>query len=243
MGTVHCQHPSTMFTGLIEHIGRISHIKPSPTFELTIAETGSILGDCAIGDSIAVNGACLTVTEFDAKEGWFKVGLAPETLNRTNLGELEVGSRVNCERAMGNGARYGGHFVQGHVDFTCTIANITPDGSSIRYLFTVPPEARAAYMGGLLPKGYVTLDGTSLTLTQVDDKAGQFGIMLIEHSQKMVIMTDKKVGDRVNVEIDTVAKGVEKVVRNILEGGGEGGGALEGMIEKVVRKVLAEKGL
>lgn len=144
---------------------------------------------------------------------------------------------------MGNGARYGGHFVQGHVDFTCTIASITPDGTSLRYLFTVPPEAREAYMGGLLPKGYVTLDGTSLTLTQVDDKNGQFGIMLIEHSQKMVIMTDKKVGDRVNVEIDTVAKGVEKVVRNILEAGGEGGGALEGMIEKVVRKVLAEKGL
>lgn len=130
--------------------------------------------------------------------------------------------------------------MQGHVDFTCTIASITPDGTSLRYVFSIPPEGRE-YLTALLPKGYVTLDGTSLTLTMVDDKKGQFGIMLIEHSQKMVIMTDKKVGDKVNVEIDTVAKGVEKVVSKMLSG--ENGGALEPLIERIVRKVMQEKGI
>lgn len=159
---------------------------------------------------------------------------------KLHLGDLQVGSRVNLERAMGAGARYGGHFVQGHVDFTCTITEITPDGTSLRFTFAVPPEARE-YMTALLPKGYVTLDGTSLTLTKVDDKKAEFGIMLIEHSRKMVILNDKKVGDRVNVEIDTVAKGVEKVVSKMLLG--ENGGALEPLIERIVRKVLQETGL
>lgn len=181
---------------------------------------------------------------------------APETLNRTNLGtlssknrkhkltngfpgELEVGSRVNLERAMGNNARYGGHFVQGHVDFTCTIVKIEPDGSSLRFTFQVPQEARQLATG-LLPKGYVTLDGTSLTLTKVEDSQGEFGVMLIEHSRKMVVLNDKKVGDKVNVEVDTVAKGIVKVVNSVMEGEG---GPLRDMVEQVVRKVLAEKGL
>lgn len=140
---------------------------------------------------------------------------------------------------MGTGARYGGHFVQGHVDFTCTIVNIEPDGSSLRFTFAIPPEAKQLAVG-LLPKGYVTLDGTSLTLTKVDDKNGEFGIMLIEHSQKMVVLSSKKVGEKVNVEVDTVAKGIVKVVNSVLEGEDS---ALHGMVESVVRKVLQEKGL
>ena len=140
---------------------------------------------------------------------------------------------------MGTGARYGGHFVQGHVDFTCTITNIEPDGSSLRFTFAVPLEARPLATG-LLPKGYVTLDGTSLTLTKVDDKKGEFGIMLIEHSQKMVVLSGKKIGEKVNVEVDTVAKGIVKVVNSVLDGEE---GALQGMVESIVRKVLREKGL
>ncbi|KAK9899653.1 Lumazine-binding protein [Cystobasidium minutum MCA 4210] len=229
-----------MFTGLIEHVGRISDIIASPTYTMTISEASEILQDCTIGDSICVNGACLTVTEFDAAKGWFKVGLAPETLNRTNLGGLQVGSQVNLERAMATGARYGGHFVQGHVDFTVTIASIVPDGTSLRYTFTVPPEAAKEHMPALLPKGYVTLDGTSLTLTAVDDAKAQFGIMLIEHSQQKVILTHKKVGDKVNVEIDIVAKGVEKVVSKMLNGEG---GALDQIIERAVNKALAARGI
>ena len=157
--------------------------------------------------------------------------------------ELQVGSRVNLERAMGSATRYGGHFVQGHVDFTCTIVSIIPDGTSLRFTFSVPPQGYE-YLNALLPKGYVTLDGTSLTLTKVDDAKREFAIMLIEHSRKMVILSDKQVGDKVNVEVDTVAKGVEKVVRKMLDSeGGEGGGALAQLIERTVRSVLKEKGL
>ena len=175
-------------------------------------------------------------------ESWFVILWSGTFLDADTMstGELQVGSQVNLERAMGAGARYGGHFVQGHVDFTCTIASITPDGTSLRFIFSIPPEGRE-YLTALLPKGYVTLDGTSLTLTSVDDKKGEFGIMLIEHSRKMVILGEKKVGEKVNVEIDTVAKGVEKVVSKMLSG--EGGGALEPLVERMVRKVMQEKGL
>lgn len=141
---------------------------------------------------------------------------------------------------MATGARYGGHFVQGHVDFTVTIVSITPDGTSLRYVFQVPEEAAREHMPALLPKGYVTLDGTSLTLTLVDDSKAQFGIMLIEHSQQKVILTHKKVGDKVNVEIDIVAKGVEKVVSKMLNGEG---GALDHLVERAVNKALAARGI
>lgn len=155
-----------------------------------------------------------------------------------STGELGISSRVNLERAMSSASRYGGHFVQGHVDATCVIKTITPDGSSLRYTFSLPPSIDSSSLAALLPKGYITLDGTSLTLTHVDDANLEFGIMLIEHSQKLVILKDKKVGEKVNVEFDTVAKGTEKVVRKMLEQG-----ALEGVVERIVRKVLAEKGL
>lgn len=141
---------------------------------------------------------------------------------------------------MGSGGRYGGHFVQGHIDFTVKIVSVVPDGTSLRYTFAVPEHAKEEYSSGLLPKGYVALDGTSLTLTNVDDAKGEFGIMLIEHSQKLVVMTHKKAGDTVNVEIDPVAKGISKIVRNVLSGDSS---AMEGLVEKVVRKVLQEKGL
>lgn len=140
---------------------------------------------------------------------------------------------------MATGARYGGHFVQGHVDFTATIVSITPDGTSLRYIFSVPEEAKE-HLPALLPKGYVTLDGTSLTLTLVNDAEGQFGIMLIEHSQQKVILTHKKAGDKVNVEIDIVAKGVEKVVSKMLAGQG---GAFESIVQRAIDKALTARGI
>lgn len=141
---------------------------------------------------------------------------------------------------MSAGARYGGHFVQGHVDFVCKIVAAEPDGTSVRYTFSIPEHARKEYSTGLLPKGYVALDGTSLTLTKVDDKKGEFGIMLIEHSQKLVVLANKGVGDSVNVEIDTVAKGITKIVTSVLEGNDS---PIHATVEAIVRKVLAEKGL
>jgi hypothetical protein len=113
----HTRHPYQGYADTppkIEHLSQISAIEPlaSVGYEFTLAKAGPILDDCKLGDSIQLNGACLTVTQFDAEQGWFKVGLAPETLSRTNLGDLKVGDWVNCERAMAGHARFGGHFVQ-----------------------------------------------------------------------------------------------------------------------------------
>ncbi|KAL7420868.1 Riboflavin synthase alpha chain [Cryptotrichosporon argae] len=197
-----------MFTGLIEHVATVASIEPSTDSSehlLTLANAAPVLGDCHVGDSICVNGACLTVREFTPDS--FVVGLANETLERTNLGKLVVGDGVNCERAMAAHTRFGGHMVQGHVDATASIVSIAPDGSSLRYTFALPdtPAARAL-MAYLVEKGYVTVDGASLTLTHVDDARRQFGIMLIEHSQARLTLTHKKPGDTVNIEADCVGK-------------------------------------
>lgn len=139
--------------------------------------------------------------------------------------------------------------MQGHVDTTCKLLSRTPDGDSVRLLFSIPLEFHTP----LIPKGYVALDGTSLTLTSLsvpkpgdehyEQGRGTFGVMLVAHTQTRTVVALKEVGDSLNVECDVVGKGVESVVRNVLEGGGESGGALERMIERVVEKVLVEKGL
>ncbi|KAI0307949.1 Lumazine-binding protein [Multifurca ochricompacta] len=235
-----------MFTGLIEHLGTVSAIElDSRGCTLTISDTGPILGDCHVGDSIAVNGACLTVTKFDAQQngGWFEVWLANETLERTDLGERKVGDQLNLERAMGPHVRFGGHFVQGHIDDTATLISKTPDGDSLRLLFqlneTTTPT-RPTLLPYLIPKGYVTVDGTSLTLTEVDDGKRTFGIMLIQHTQEKITLGRKDIGSKVNIEVDMVGKYVEKSVLAVLNGGGGGGG---GLIEKIVQDVLAKKGI
>ncbi|GAA96068.1 uncharacterized protein L969DRAFT_87215 [Mixia osmundae IAM 14324] len=231
-----------MFTGLVEHLGTVTSIKEQDTtssggggWSVTIGQAKPILSDCSIGDSICINGACLTVTEFD--EDSFKVGLAPETLARTDLGDLKVGSKVNLERAMATGARYGGHFVQGHVDSTARIVSRQPDGNSIRLIFELP-ESAEHYMEAIIEKGYIALDGTSLTITEVDDTQRRFGVMLIAHTQDKVVLTDKKEGDKINVEIDVVCKNVEKIVKSALQGSGQAGGAIEALVEKVVERTL-----
>ncbi|EJU02800.1 Lumazine-binding protein [Dacryopinax primogenitus] len=233
-----------MFTGIIEHLGNVQAITELDTtesggsgFSITINECASILDDCHIGDSICVNGACLTVTEFFLENGGsFKVGLAPETLERTDLGELEVGHKVNLERAMAAHTRFGGHFVQGHVDETATILSMTPDENSLRCVFQLPPPTpeRPSLMPYLIPKGYVCLDGTSLTLTQVDDSERTFGVMLIAHTQSKIVLPLKMPGMKVNVEVDMVGKYVEKAVLAAL-GGSQG---VENRVEQMVEKIL-----
>ncbi|CAO3699315.1 unnamed protein product [Rhizopus stolonifer] len=199
-----------MFTGLIEHLGHVSSIQEYDDSEsggngwtITVSDASSILSDCHIGDSIAINGTCLTVTEFDNES--FKVGVAPETLRCTNLGDLKVESKVNLERAMDSKKRFGGHMVQGHVDTTVKIISIKPEGNSIWYTFQMNQEDKDK-MRYIIPKGYVCLDGTSLTVCDVDDNERTFSIMMIAHTQAHVIMPSKKVGDRVNVEVDMLAK-------------------------------------
>jgi len=202
------------------------------------------LGDCHIGDSIAVNGACLTVTEFDKIEGSgrFSVWLANETLARTELGDRDVGDVVNLERAMEAHTRFGGHFVQAHVDTTATILSRTPDGDSVRLRFKLvapSPTNPTDVMQYLIPKGYVALDGASLTLTDVNDAERTFEVMLIKHTQERITLGTKPVGEKVNVEVDMVGKYVEKSVRAALEGGGND--VLKTMVRKVVEEVVAEK--
>ncbi|QRV94955.1 riboflavin synthase alpha chain [Ceratobasidium sp. AG-Ba] len=209
-------------------------------FSMTISESAPILDDCHIGDSICVNGACLTVTEFGTD--WFKVGLAPETLDRTDLGERKVGDRVNLERAMAAHVRFGGHFVQGHVDETVTIVSRIPDGNSLRLTFQLPEPtpARPSLLPYLITKGYVTLDGASLTLTHVDDAKRTFGIMLIAHTREKITLANKPEGARVNVEVDMVGKYVERAVLGALGGEGAPGQGIVALVERLVQKAVAD---
>ncbi|KAF9531926.1 hypothetical protein CPB83DRAFT_785710 [Crepidotus variabilis] len=233
-----------MFTGLIEHLGTVSDIvRDEGGCTLAISDSAVILGDCHIGDSIAVNGACLTVTEFHPEEkgGWFKVWLANETLSRTELGQRTIGDQVNLERAMGAHVRFGGHFVQAHVDGTAVIAGSVSDGDSLRLTFKLPESTseRPSLLPYLIPKGYVTIDGASLTLTAVNDAERSFSVMLIQHTQQKITLSKKKLGSEVNIEVDMVGKYVQKSVSAALGGSGDEG--LRELIEKVVKDVLDKR--
>jgi riboflavin synthase len=202
---------------------------------LTISECAEILSDASLGDSISVNGTCLTITEFDPSS--FKVGVSPETLRRTNLGSLKEGGKVNLERSVSASTRMGGHFVQGHVDTIATIFSVKEDGNSL--VFRLRPREKDV-LRYVVEKGYVTLDGASLTVTKVDDAAGWFEIMLIAYTQEKVVTAGKREGEDVNVEIDMVGKYVEKSVQGYFEDTQRGEAAvLEKMIERIVGEKLA----
>lgn len=200
---------------------------------MTISDCSDILTDAHLGDSISINGTCLTITSFSPTE--FKVGVSPETLRRTNLGSLEKGSKVNLERAVSASTRMGGHFVQGHVDTIASILSVTPDGNALT--FRLQPREKEV-LRYVVEKGYVTLDGASLTITQVDDAQGWWEVMLIAYSQEKVVMSAKKEGDGVNVEVDMVGKYVEKSVAGYFEELDRGG---TGILEKMVARLVDER--
>ncbi|RAH45426.1 riboflavin synthase [Aspergillus brunneoviolaceus CBS 621.78] len=233
-----------MFTGLVEKIGTVSSLEPLDTSSsggggtsLTITDCEEILVDAHLGDSIAVNGTCLTVTAFD--KTWFKVGVAPETLRRTNLGALQTGSKVNLERAVLGETRMGGHFVQGHVDTIAQILSVTPDSNALVFRFQPRDQGIMRY---IVEKGYVTLDGASLTVTKVVDGAeGYFEVMLIAYTQEKIVTAAKKPGDYVNVEIDIVGKYVEKSVQAYFAGSAASAGGDFSMLEKMVSRIVDEK--
>ncbi|KAH7401046.1 hypothetical protein DE146DRAFT_611615 [Phaeosphaeria sp. MPI-PUGE-AT-0046c] len=230
-----------MFTGLVETIGTVVALEELDKTasggggtSLTISDCEDILGDAHLGDSISVNGTCLTVTEFNTTS--FKIGAAPETLRRTNLGSLKEGSKVNLERAVSANTRMGGHFVQGHVDTVATIQSITPDGNALTFRFKPRDPAVLRYV---VEKGYVTIDGASLTVTKVQDgPEGWWEVMLIAYTQEKVVTASKKVGDDVNIEVDQVGKYVEKSVAGYFEGSANGEFAI---LEKMVSKLVDER--
>jgi riboflavin synthase len=194
-----------MFTGIVEEQGHILVAETNHTRDntLTIAARTALIGT-AIGDSISVSGVCLTVTHLT--DASFNVGLSPETLRCTNLGELRVGSAVNLERALTYGGRMGGHYVQGHVDGVGHISAIRAEGES-KFITITPPAELLTY---IVMKGYIAIDGVSLTVAALD--ATSFGIAMIAHTQSVVTMGQQAVGTPVNIEVDIMAKYIERMI-------------------------------
>lgn len=193
-----------MFTGIIEKKGRVRSVEAHGSDLTMTIICGDLLTDSRIGDSIAINGTCLTVTRLDHES--FDVHVVPETFTRTNLSDLQEGSSVNLERAMPAGGRFDGHIVQGHVDGVGTITTVTPEGEGARLTIEVP-SSLAKYV---VEKGSICLDGVSLTVAAVDDPRVE--IALIPHTLEQTVFGDRQVGDRVNIEVDVLAKYVERLL-------------------------------
>jgi len=231
--------PLMMFTGIVEEMGTVVSLEERDDMpmwdgtkgkgtELTVSAKIA-LEDAYLGCSISVNGVCLTATSLD--ESTFKVGLAPETLRRTYLGSLQSGNAVNLERASEIGGRNSGHFVQGHVDGIGTIKERWIDEDSLFYKIETTPEI----LKFIVPKGFIAIDGTSLTVCEVQDN--WFTFMLVEYTQKKIIIPAKLPGDVVNLEVDVLGKYSENAMAAIvprLE-------ALEAKVESLEKELAAKK--
>lgn len=193
-----------MFTGIIEEIGQIKGIsKGASSCSMTI-QAKTVLEDAKIGDSIATNGVCLTVTSMTGNT--FTVDVMPETLRRSNLGSLSAGSYVNLERAMSANGRFGGHIVSGHIDGTGTISDLKREDNAV----WVKVSCGDNLLKYIIEKGSITIDGISLTVAYVDSKC--FKVSIIPHTAAETTLLSKKVGDVVNLENDVVGKYVEKLI-------------------------------
>ena len=186
-----------MFTGIIEEVGKIKNIQGGTNYKLTIAAS-KILEDIHLGDSIAVNGICLTTISWD--NGSFTVDVMRETLERTSLHKLCAGSFVNLERALAANGRFGGHIVSGHIDGTGEIINIRRDANAVWYKIKTSEKI----MEFIIEKGSIAIDGISLTVAKVDRSA--FYVSVIPHTLENTILLRKKAGDIVNLENDIVGK-------------------------------------
>lgn len=192
-----------MFTGIIEEIGTVRSIRGGGSGVVIDIEATKVLESTAVGDSIAVNGVCLTVTPGN---GHFTADAMPETLRRTSLGHLAPGSKVNLERAMLCGGRFGGHMVSGHVDACGRVASLTRDGIALLMRVEVPADV----LRYVAVKGSVTLDGTSLTVAGVDE--GGLTVSLIPHTMGVTTLGLLRTGSPVNVEVDMLARYVERLL-------------------------------
>ena len=190
-----------MFTGIVEEVGSIVSIGPAG---LTVTADKALQG-LQLGGSVAVNGACLTVTAFDNKS--FSVNVMPETFIKTNLGSLKPGSKVNLERPMVLGGELGGHLVQGHVDATGKVISVIKESGAVRIRFETSPEL----MRYIVTKGFITVDGASLTVTEKDSRS--FGVSIVDYTRQNTILADKKFGDVVNLEADIIGKYVAEFLK------------------------------
>jgi len=188
-----------VFTGIIEEIGRVTSVQSR---NLGIAAS-KVLRGIELGGSISVNGACLTVTSIDANS--FSVDIMPETIEKTNLSLVGVGDEVNLEKPLTLGKELGGHLVQGHVDNTGRVTLVTRQSGAMLIRFEAPSET----MRYIVKKGFVAVDGVSLTV--VDCDAGSFLISVVDYTQEHTTLGRKQVGDMVNLEVDIIAKYVERI--------------------------------
>uniref|UniRef100_A0A7S0B3X9 Riboflavin synthase n=1 Tax=Pyrodinium bahamense TaxID=73915 RepID=A0A7S0B3X9_9DINO len=210
-----------VFTGIVEEMGEVAAVDRKADLEMwdgTKSEGFVLKVKCKkalegayIGCSIAVNGTCLTVTAFDTQS--FEVNCAPETLRRTDLGDLQAGSLVNLERSMAASDRNSGHFVQGHVDEAGKILKFTKEGESLWVRISLSDEI----LPYVVSKGYIAVDGTSLTVCEVNQQEKWFNLMLIAHTQQCVVIPKKSIGDRVNLEADCLGKYAAAAVGGLRE--------------------------
>jgi riboflavin synthase len=213
-----------MFTGIVEEMGTVVRLEERDDMtlwdgtrgkgtELTV-RGGVVLDGAYLGCSICVSGVCLTATQIDTVQRTFTVGLAPETLRKTYFASLRPGDMVNLERASEIGGRNSGHFVQGHVDGTGTIVEKRPDGDSLA--ITVQVDDNPDLIRYVVPKGFIAIDGTSLTVVDVNAAQARFSFMLIEYTQKKIVIPQKAVGDKVNLEVDVLGKYSESALSALI---------------------------
>lgn len=193
-----------MFTGIVEEVGRVASVRKGAHSAVLTVEASTVLQDVHLGDSIATNGVCLTVTDFTRTT--FSADVMHETLRRSSLGSLRPGSPVNLERAMLAGGRFGGHIVSGHIDGTGTIRAIREDDNAVWYTI----EAPRAIIRFIVEKGSITIDGISLTVASVTDST--FSVSIIPHTRAQTNLAGKRAGDVVNLENDVVGKYVERLL-------------------------------
>jgi riboflavin synthase len=194
-----------MFTGIVAAVGTVATVAESATGRRLEISEPELLGDMRVGDSVAVNGVCLTAVEVG--DGVAAVDVVRESLDRSNLGGVEVGGKVDLERPMPAAGRFDGHIVQGHVDGVGTVVSIEPEGEARRVRVALP-ENLAKYV---VEKGSITVDGVSLTVTAVGTEPW-FEIVLIPHTLEVTVLGNRGLGDRVNLETDVLAKYVERLM-------------------------------
>lgn len=208
-----------MFTGIVEEIGTIRSVRRGANSSVLSIGAKTVLSDLKIGDSVAVNGVCLTATAKD--ERGFSADVMHETLNRSSLGNLTAGSRVNLERAMAADGRFGGHIVSGHIDGTGKISAVKRDDNAVWYTI----DTALSLLRYIVEKGSITIDGISLTVARVTKT--DFSVSLIPHTAAVTILGEKRPGDTVNLETDIIGKYVEKLLTTPAEKKQESGITLE----------------